>query len=156
MLRSALRAGALTAAALGLCTAAALPAAAAQSDGFTGLKQSTSVSASAGPISIQAATWDIYYNGSYRGYVQWQQDPSGSIPGDSLRVCDDIADGYGVEADLIVGGVINRTATSQGHSSPYCSPWKSGNLTEGNSYTIDTWVMSNNVYSYIGSVSVTA
>lgn len=53
-------------------------------------------------------------------------------PGDSFHVCDDTADGYGVEAYEYETGQIVATgfATTRGHSSPYCSAWSSYNLPE--------------------------
>ncbi|MEU9952273.1 hypothetical protein [Streptomyces sp. NBC_01336] len=77
--------------------------------------------------------------GSY-GYAEWNADPDGSRPGDSLRVCDDKADGFGVTAKLMNSQyVVIRTVTTAGHSSDYCSPWKSGNLTEGDRFLVYTY-----------------
>ncbi|CAL9573489.1 hypothetical protein [Streptomyces sp. enrichment culture] len=133
MRRISRRVAAATAALLGLGGAVAPPAAAAE-----------------------ASKWYLHENGVYRGTLAWQQDPSGSRPGDALRICDDVADGRGVEARLIVDAKVNRIVTTQGHSSPYCTDWKTGNLTEGRKYPVLIYVMSNNKYTYIGSVEVTA
>ncbi|MEU1468891.1 hypothetical protein ABZ434_11795 [Streptomyces sp. NPDC005761] len=74
------------------------------------------------------------------GYAEWNADPSGSTPGDSLRVCDDNADGFGVTAKLMNSQyVVIRTVTTAGHSAKYCSPWKSGNLTEGDRFLVYTY-----------------
>ncbi|MFE3742660.1 hypothetical protein [Streptomyces sp. NPDC059134] len=75
------------------------------------------------------------------GYGQWQMNPDGSIPGDSIRACDDVADGFGIQVQLDIGQdyVIDRIATTEGHGSPYCSPWKSGNIKEGTPITIWVW-----------------
>ncbi|MYY10350.1 hypothetical protein GT204_15915 [Streptomyces sp. SID4919] len=75
------------------------------------------------------------------GYGQWQADPSGSIPGDSIRACDTGSDGDYVRVDLDVNrnGSIDRTAWTKGHPAPSCSAWISGNLAEGTPVTI--WVM---------------
>ncbi|WP_405642538.1 hypothetical protein [Streptomyces uncialis] len=74
------------------------------------------------------------------GYGQWQQDPSGSIPGDSIRACDTHSDGdyVRVELDVNRNGSIDRTAWTKGHTAPFCSAWISGNLPEGTPITI--WV----------------
>lgn len=74
------------------------------------------------------------------GYGQWQADPDGSIPGDSIRACDNVEDGYGIQVQLDIGRDwdIDRLATTEGRNSPYCSPWKSGNIAEGTPITI--WV----------------
>lgn len=77
--------------------------------------------------------------GSY-GYAQWNADPDGSIPGDSLRVCDNNADGFGVTAKLMNSQyVVIRTVTTAGHSAGYCSPWKSGNLKEEDRFLVYTY-----------------
>ncbi|MEY6563589.1 hypothetical protein AB8B12_01195 [Streptomyces sp. PGLac3x] len=72
------------------------------------------------------------------GYAQWNADPSGSIPGDSIRACDNTADGWGIEAwlDINRDGTIDRVATTRGHNAPYCSSWKSGDIPEGTPVTI--------------------
>lgn len=84
----------------------------------------------AGPVTIYSATGG--------GYGQWNPDPSGSIPGDSIRACDTTADGYGIETwlDINRNGSIDRIASTRGHNSPYCSPWASGNIAEGTPVTV--------------------
>ncbi|WP_374119465.1 hypothetical protein [Streptomyces sp. RKAG290] len=98
-----------------------LVAAAAAAIGLVMAAQGTAVAA---PKPIDA---------SFGGYGEWNADPSGSIPGDSIRACDTAADGWGIEVKLDIGrdGTWDRTATTRGHNSPYCSPWKSGNIAEG-------------------------
>lgn len=93
-------------------------------------------------ISSSASAATTIPGGRY-GYAQWNADPSGSTPGDSLRVCDNNADGFGVTAKLMNSQyVVIRTVTTAGHSagtSGYCSPWKSGNLTEGDRFLVYTY-----------------
>ncbi|MFD8916278.1 hypothetical protein ACFV0Y_00475 [Streptomyces sp. NPDC059569] len=74
------------------------------------------------------------------GYGQWQADPDGSIPGDSIRACDNVTDTFGIQVQLDIGrdGDIDRFATTEGHNATYCSAWKSGNIAEGTPITI--WV----------------
>ncbi|GHJ56792.1 hypothetical protein Nm8I071_60990 [Nonomuraea sp. TT08I-71] len=66
------------------------------------------------------------------GYGWFHADPVGSTPGDALKACDLDADGYGVKAWLYnrnTGNLI-RTASTAGHSSPYCTGWQTGDLPE--------------------------
>lgn len=77
------------------------------------------------------ANINIYdYNGAFKGVAQWKAD------GDALRVCDTVADGKGVAA-LLSYTADNHYASSLGHSSPYCSPWSTGNLTEKRIYALE-------------------
>lgn len=94
----------------------------------------------------------VYYDNILRGTFQWSQNPSsdGSRPGDAMRVSDSYADGWGVEGDLSTG----RIATTAGHSSPYTSPWKTGNLPEKNWYDFDVYLEKGGSYIYIGGGSV--
>ncbi|MFK4149754.1 hypothetical protein [Streptomyces sp. NPDC004065] len=73
-------------------------------------------------------------DGSVGGYGYFNADPSGSIPGDAIQACDVKADGIGIEVrmDIDPGSSwhTDRTASTRGHDSPYCSPWKSGNIAE--------------------------
>ncbi|MFJ6571067.1 hypothetical protein ACIQNU_27005 [Streptomyces sp. NPDC091292] len=145
------RTSALAVAVVGLWGAAALPAAAAQS-ASDGVGESVGILAD--PHSVP-----VMYGGVQRGLVQWQQDPDAASgrKGDSIRVCDTYSgDGRGVEARLIVNGSVDRIATTQGHNAPYCSPWKSGDLTEGKGYIAKTYTMSNNVFTFAGDFHVTA
>lgn len=65
------------------------------------------------------------------GYGQFNADPTGLWPGDSLRACDIYADGWGTIAWMQnSNGTVLRTATTQGHKSNYCTGWQSGNLPE--------------------------
>jgi hypothetical protein len=67
------------------------------------------------------------------GYGRFNADPLGSWPGDAIQACDTASDGWGVEIKLDIGGdgTIDRTATTDGHTAGYCSPWKTGNIAEG-------------------------
>ncbi|MFD9288077.1 hypothetical protein ACFWBV_07155 [Streptomyces sp. NPDC060030] len=74
------------------------------------------------------------------GHAEWNADPSGSTPGDSLRVCDTKADGYGVKARVFNSNYDTvRTASTAGTNAPYCTGWKSGDLPEGTRYQIITY-----------------
>ncbi|ROQ63194.1 hypothetical protein EDD93_5932 [Streptomyces sp. 840.1] len=89
-----------------------------------GLVVAAQGTAAAAPKSVGA---------SFGGYGEWNPDPSGGIPGDSIRACDTSADGWGIEVKLDIGrnGTWDRVASTRGHNSPYCSPWKSGDIKEG-------------------------
>ncbi|MEU2248940.1 hypothetical protein [Streptomyces sp. NPDC019224] len=89
-----------------------------------GLVLTGQTTASAAPRTVEAA---------FGGYGEWNADPYGSAPGDSIRACDTTADGWSIEVKLDIGrdGTWDRTATTRGHTSPYCTPWKTGNLKEG-------------------------
>lgn len=64
------------------------------------------------------------------GYVHFNSDPN-NYPGDAMRVCDVQADGWGIIAFMRnINGTLLRTATTQGHDSPYCTPWATGDLPE--------------------------
>lgn len=71
-----------------------------------------------------------YLNGRYSGLAEWSADPAphANYPGDAVRARDLAADGWGVKA--IIENPY-RVATTQGHDSPYTTPWKTGDLTEG-------------------------
>ncbi|MFJ8888069.1 hypothetical protein ACIRJR_32355 [Streptomyces sp. NPDC102402] len=91
-----------------------------------------------GIATSASATTRISAN-SY-GYGEWNADPAGTMPGDSLRACDTDADGYGVVARLYNSSYEPiRTATTSGLSAGQCSKWMSGNLTEGQRYTVMTY-----------------
>jgi hypothetical protein len=100
------------------------------------------------------ATTKVYAN-SY-GYGEWNSDPSGSIPGDAMRACDNNSDGYGVTAKLIYNFDIIRTATTSGHNAGYCSAWKSGDLPEGRKYMLQVFRVKDGVEIDINWAWVTA
>ncbi|MEU9827270.1 hypothetical protein [Micromonospora chersina] len=65
--------------------------------------------------------------------VGWfQSDPYGATPGDAIRVCDQLADGWGLEVwlDTEYNTGWDRKASTRGYNSPYCSPWASGDIVE--------------------------
>ncbi|MER5968953.1 hypothetical protein ABT112_04265 [Streptomyces sp. NPDC002055] len=74
----------------------------------------------------------VYNHGRYAGMAYWQADPipAQDVPGDAIQAVDPLADGWGVEAILDTGGGY-RTVSTRGHDSPYLSPYKTGDLTEG-------------------------
>lgn len=72
------------------------------------------------------------------GYAEWRQDPRNGAPGDAMRVHDDNADGYGIEAVLTYD---RRKATTRGHNSPYTSPWATGDLDEDRDYLMRVCVV---------------
>ncbi|RPK36393.1 hypothetical protein EES39_32025 [Streptomyces sp. ADI92-24] len=85
--------------------------------------------AAAAPKTIEA---------TFGGYGEWNPDPYDGIPGDSIRACDTTVDGWGIEVKIDIGrnGTWDRIANTRGHNSPYCSPWKSGNIKEGTPVSI--------------------
>ncbi|MFJ2178695.1 hypothetical protein ACIQVO_29100 [Streptomyces sp. NPDC101062] len=70
----------------------------------------------------------VYNNGRYAGMAHWNADPVAYSPGDAMHAVDALADGWGIEAILQSP---YRFATTAGHDSPYITPWKTGNLPEG-------------------------
>ena len=87
--------------------------------------------------------------------VDWSQDPNTCYPnGDSFRICDQRADGWGVTAYL---NGTPRTATTNGHPAGYCSGWSTGNLTEDKQYSIDVYLTCTNCLGqYVDTIYVTA
>lgn len=66
---------------------------------------------------------------------QFISDPLDGGPGDALKACDSYADGMGAELrmDINPSGGFQRTdrvASTRGHSSPYCSPFATGDMVE--------------------------
>lgn len=66
------------------------------------------------------------------GYAQFMADPTNLVPGDSLKVCDVLGDGW-----FVVGFLENpatnkviRTGSTKGHYAPWCTPWLTGDLPE--------------------------
>ncbi|MEU3727930.1 hypothetical protein AB0E81_00720 [Streptomyces sp. NPDC033538] len=90
-------------------------------------------------ISTSATALDTIPASSY-GRAEWNANPSGSTPGDSLRACDTNADGYGVKAKMFNSNYdVVRTASTSGLSAGQCTSWKSGNLPEDNRFQIITY-----------------
>jgi hypothetical protein len=96
----------------------------------------------ASPASASTAEVD-YWSAEHqlRGTAYFNANPSGSYPGDAIRACDWLGDGYGIEAQLDIGVATvpgtfhaDRTVSTWGHaagSSGYCTAWKTGNIAEG-------------------------
>ncbi|MFF3583278.1 hypothetical protein [Streptomyces mirabilis] len=84
------------------------------------------------PSEWEAIAYD--QDNHYVGLALFDQDPYGGNPGDALYATDSYADGWGVVAHLSTG----RTASTLGHSAGYTAGPVTGNLPEGNHYTI--WV----------------
>lgn len=116
--------------------------AAAMAFGLVVVAQGT---ASAAPKTIDAV---------FGGYGEWNPDPYGSIPGDSIRACDTDADGWGIEVKLDIGrdGTWDRTVSTRGHNSPYCGPWKSGNIKEDTPVSIQVTNVNGGVTYPKGSL----
>lgn len=54
-----------------------------------------------GVATAAPKTIDLYTGtGELFGYGQWNDDPSGSIPGDSIKACDSRSDGLFIEVGL--------------------------------------------------------
>jgi hypothetical protein len=100
----------------------------------------TAVPAQAAPVSFRV--------GGDAGWVNWNADPWVNpksdprnpeiVPGDAIRACDDKADGWGIRVFLKKNPTDrydvdnpDRSVSTQGHSSPYCSPWATGDIVEG-------------------------
>ncbi|MFE7765176.1 hypothetical protein [Streptomyces sp. NPDC057438] len=92
----------------------------------------------------------LYADGDYAGYVNWNANPVGTDPGDALRAKDDAADGWGVKGTVTDTGWIIREASTQGHTSPYTTPWQTGNLDEDRRLYLDVCLVkgSERVCSY--------
>ncbi|MFI6132707.1 hypothetical protein [Micromonospora sp. NPDC051141] len=73
--------------------------------------------------------------GRYIGWAEFNADPWGDTPGDAIRAHDISGDGLGVEAwlDIDPGSSFqaDRIASTRGHTSPYATPWITGNIAEG-------------------------
>ncbi|MER7885009.1 hypothetical protein ABTY35_19550 [Streptomyces fimicarius] len=91
-------------------------------------------------IGMQGEAWAAITmtlkDGGGKGY--WSADPSGNTPGDAIKACDDEDDGWGIQLELDINrdGTTDRIATTRGHKSPYCSPWKTGDIKEGTEVTL--------------------
>lgn len=96
--------------------------------------------ASAASITFSTSSGDgwgqivVLRDGKHAGYMYWNSDPIPELgwPGDAFNVTDGLDDGYGIEGHLD-SGTVHRIATTRGHSSPYESPWTTGNIPEGES-----------------------
>lgn len=89
-----------------------------------------------------------------RGYVDWNQDPSGCYSkGDSFRVCDTNPDGMGVYAEMVG---FDTSATTQGHTAGYCSPWTGHNLPEGTDFRMYVYSVKNGSRTWVNSYTLFA
>lgn len=105
-----------------------------------------------------ATTWALSVNGAYAGEMVWNANPGGdwdgngsTDPGDAIGAYDGASDGYGVKAILSTG----RTATTKGHTAPYWTGWKTGNLPENHGYTLKGCVFKGSTQG-CDTVSVTS
>ncbi|MEU2334892.1 hypothetical protein ABZ608_15100 [Streptomyces sp. NPDC013172] len=102
-----------------------------------------------GLVTANSAAAGGWTYGAYEGggYGVWNYDPGpdpigyGDAPGDSIAACDIAADGWGIEVRLDIGrdGDIDRTVSTRGHNSPYCSGYATGNIAEGT--PVRVWVV---------------
>ncbi|MBL1087450.1 hypothetical protein JK359_36805 [Streptomyces actinomycinicus] len=97
---------------------------------------------------------DMFNIGSY-GYGYWNQDPGSCSPGDSVLICDNKADGWGIEVyEYLSDGSpldpFGPGATTRGHGAPYCSPWSTHNLAEGTQVYLDFYAVKGDSKKYIG------
>ena len=93
----------------------------------------------------------VFNNSSRAGSASWVADPVANSAGDTLAAYDGLPDGYAIEAHLSTG----RVASTRGHNSPYFIE-KSGNLPEGNSYTMWVCVVKDDYRYCSGSYGVRA
>ena len=99
----------------------------------------------------------LYANGVYAGEATWNADPDGVNPGDALRVSDDTADGYGIEAFVDdANWDYVRYASTLGHASPYTTAWQTGNLTEGTYLNIRGCVGTSKYLTCVGYLDIWA
>ena len=95
-------------------------------------------------VPAQAADVDYWSaDNQLRGTGYFNADPGDyrDAPGDAIRACDWLADGYGIEAQLDVNVATvpgpfhaDRTISTAGHqagSSGYCTGWKAKDIDEG-------------------------
>ncbi|MFE0806159.1 hypothetical protein ACFW4M_02205 [Streptomyces sp. NPDC058794] len=112
-------------------------------------------------VGMQGQAWAgsvTIYAPNSAGSATFNADPSGSIPGDAIRACDTKSDGWGIEAalDYNFDGIVDRRVDTRGHTAGYCSPWKSGDLTEGKSvrlYVVPVKGSSYGPWTYIDVVA---
>jgi hypothetical protein len=102
---------------------------------------------------------DVYVGEIHAGAGFFSQDPGGDLdgdgssdPGDAIIAYDAAPDGYGIETHLSTG----RKASTQGHPFPYWSAWATGDLPEGNTYTMEVCVIGDGSGGVCKSRTVTA
>lgn len=67
------------------------------------------------------------------GSGQFNADPGGTWPGDSIKACDDNSDGWGILTFMAKRDDWNvryATTSTEGHLANYCTPWKTHDLPE--------------------------
>ncbi|MFF3380281.1 hypothetical protein ACFYXF_45930 [Streptomyces sp. NPDC002680] len=100
----------------------------------TAIAAATFLGAAASPAQAGTGLLIAVQINNFDDWGNFNQDPVSSTdtPGDAIRACDWTADGWAVTTYLDVGrnGTWDRTSTTNGHASDYCSPWATGNLTE--------------------------
>lgn len=95
-------------------------------------------------IAAPASAAEVDYwseDNQLRGTGYFNSDPGNyrDAPGDSIRACDWLSDGYGIETQLDINPSgstfdVDRTVSTLGHtagSSGYCTSWKGGDIVEG-------------------------
>ncbi|MEU9092503.1 hypothetical protein ACIOEW_11960 [Streptomyces sp. NPDC087901] len=93
---------------------------------------------------------EAYVGGKYAGEGQWQAN------GDTLWATDQLADGYGIYAELQMDWVEPlRRVTTQGHASPY-TVQQTGNLPEGAFFQLKVCVKNSSYSKCSGLYSVQA
>jgi hypothetical protein len=104
----------------------------------TAIAAATLVGVAAGPANAGTGQLFAVQINNFNDWGNFEQDPYQDIPGDSIRACDFTADGWGVTAylDSNHNGVFDRTATTSGQPSDFCSGWASGNIAEGATVTL--------------------
>lgn len=90
----------------------------------------TAVPADASQNAVVYAKACSYCRGE--GYAQFMADPTNLVPGDSLKVCDVLSDGWGVIGFLEnpATNKVIRQGSTLGHYAPWCTPWLTGDLPE--------------------------
>ncbi|OIK01398.1 hypothetical protein [Streptomyces colonosanans] len=98
-----------------------------------------------GTTSNGSFTVAVYNNGTYAGLAEWNADPVSGHPGDAMRAGDVLSDGWYVKAILLSP---YRLATTQGHPATYLTPWKTGDLPEGQKVEMRV-AISNGTTTYL-------
>ncbi|EMF51565.1 MULTISPECIES: hypothetical protein [Streptomyces] len=111
---------------------------------ITAIAAATFVGAAASPAQAGTGLLLAVQINNFQDWGNFNQDPvdhpgsSQDVPGDAIRACDFTADRWGVTVWLDVNrnGTWDRTSTTAGNPSDYCSDWVTGNLTEGTRVTL--------------------
>ncbi|MFF0001249.1 hypothetical protein [Streptomyces avermitilis] len=106
----------------------------------TAIAAATFLGAAASPAQAGTGLLIAVQINSFQDWGNFNQDPVGSTntPGDAVRVCDWTAEGWVVTSYLDVGrnGTWDRTVSTSGVPSDFCTHWETGNLAEGTKVTI--------------------